>query len=533
MNRPEEGTSQIHSALYVDFDNIYINFAQQDGRTAHQFATNPERWLSWLEKQMTNKYLGPLAGPRRILIRRCYLNPQTFSEFRPYFIRAAFEVIDCPPLTKQGKTSADIHMVIDILDALYHTSNFIEFIILSADADFSPALVRLRRFSRFTAILPAGFVSPAYKASADYVIPLDLFVREALGVNHADEEQNLQVPDKEEVQASEELLAQMAQRLYDEAIVPGGVEASDMPEIFKSFPEFKKGTHWLGFYSLRRLTEVVVAQRGDLKIVDEDPWRVARTIYPLKRSAAAQDQAVEPAGIFAPDIRVAVAQWIRNIVAESRTAVPMAALAQAVQQRFGEAVSETAWLGAGSFKGLLSQLDLGKVKISTVMPGFVYDPERHADPAAPAGKPVVPLLAAESLDNFSLRYPELALLARKVHQFTETPYLMPEHYALLLQEIAREINENGYHLTRISKTVRDRCVERSVPVGRAQVNFVLIGIGYGGHRLGEELPEDPLKLGEALVQNTLNLCSTAQLNLSEAEIDQIRRWILGGLSPKV
>jgi hypothetical protein len=190
-------------------------------------------------------------------------------------------------------------------------------------------------------------------------------------------------------------------------------------------------------------------------------------------------------------------------------------------------------LGAGSFKGLLSQLDLGKVKISTVMPGFVYDPERHADPAAPAGKPVVPLLAAESLDNFSLRYPELALLARKVHQFTETPYLMPEHYALLLQEIAREINENGYHLTRISKTVRDRCVERSVPVGRAQVNFVLIGIGYGGHRLGEELPEDPLKLGEALVQNTLNLCSTAQLNLSEAEIDQIRRWILGGLSPKV
>ena len=528
MNKQNEGTRQVHSALYVDFDNIFLNFAQQDHHTAVQFATNPERWLAWLESQMTTKYLGPLAAPRRILIRRCYLNPQTFSEYRPYFIRAAFEVIDCPPLTKQGKTSADIHMVIDILDALYHSSNFTEFIILSADADFSPVLVRLRRFSRYTAILPVGFVSPAYKASGDYLIPLDLFVRDALGVSHAEEEQGMQFPNHEEGHASGEMLEKLAARIYEEAIVPGGVEASDLPEIYKSFPEFTKGLHWMGFYSLRRLTEAVVAQRSDLKIIDDDPWRVARTAYALKRQPGEAGAPDDELALQVPDLRAAVAQWIRNIVGEARSAVPMAALAQAVQQRFGEALSDTDWLGAGTFKTLLTQLDLGANQIAEVIPGYVYDPQRHAVPAA------LPAIADQDLlpdplDNFSLRYPELALLARKVHQFTETPYLMPEHYALMFNEIAGEINENQYHLTRTSKTVRDRCVEHGAPVGRAHVNFILIGIGYGGHRLGEELPEDPHALAQALIQNTLNLCGTAQLNLSENEIAQIRQWIAGGL----
>ena len=529
MTKPEEATRQIHSALYVDFDNIYINLAQQDGHTAHQFATDPERWFAWLEKQMPTKYLGPLSAPRRILIRRCYLNPQTFSEFRPYFIRAAFEVIDCPPLTKQGKTSADIHMVIDILDALYHTSHFTEFIILSADADFSPLLVRLRRFSRFTAILPVGFVSPAYKASGDYLIPLDLFIRDALGVTHLDDEQNMQMPEWENSQASSELLKHLAGRIYDAAVVSGGLEASELPEIYKSSADFRKGTHWLGYMSLRRLTEAVVAHRPDLKIIDDDPWRVARVASDKPQDAAVDSG--ETAGQAAlPDLQAAVAQWVCHIVNESKTAVPMASLAHAVQQRFGEAVSESGWLGAGSFKSLLSQLDLRPVAISTAMPGYVYDPARHENPADASAEEVGrPALVTEPLDNFSLRYPELAGLARKIHQFTETPYLMPEHYAIMLREIARHINEEGYHLTRTSKTVRDRCVERGAPVARAHVNFVLIGIGYAGHRLGSELPENPDELGEALVQNTLNLCSTAQLNLAESEVAQIRQWICSGL----
>ena len=61
-------------------------------------------------------------------------------------------------------------------------------------------------------------------------------------------------------------------------------------------------------------------------------------------------------------------------------------------------------------------------------------------------------------------------------------------------------------------------------------NFVLFGIGYAGYHLGENLPEDPERLGEAVVQNTLNLCQAARVNLSEEEVTQVREWIMGALS---
>ena len=42
----------VRSALFVDFDNIYLSFANQDQQLAHQFATTPDRWLAWLEQKM-------------------------------------------------------------------------------------------------------------------------------------------------------------------------------------------------------------------------------------------------------------------------------------------------------------------------------------------------------------------------------------------------------------------------------------------------------------------------------------------------
>ena len=81
------------------------------------------------------------ARPRSILIRRCYPNPDAgFRRFRSFFTSAAFSVIDCPSLTRTGKNSADIYMVMDILDTLSHKTYFDEFIIFSGDSDFMPVL---------------------------------------------------------------------------------------------------------------------------------------------------------------------------------------------------------------------------------------------------------------------------------------------------------------------------------------------------------------------------------------------------------
>jgi hypothetical protein len=92
--------------MFVDFDNIFITYASEDEELAKEFATKPEKWLEWIEKQMPAAHLGD-STERKVLIRRCYMNPVVFAQHRPFFTRAGFEVIDCPPLTTRGKTSTD------------------------------------------------------------------------------------------------------------------------------------------------------------------------------------------------------------------------------------------------------------------------------------------------------------------------------------------------------------------------------------------------------------------------------------------
>jgi len=536
MSLPETEPRHIRAALFVDFDNIQIGLEQQDPSFAAEFATNPERWLTWLEKQMPCNYPGVGPAQRRILIRRCYMNPHKFSGFRPYFIRSAFEVIDCPPLTARGKTSTDIHMVMDILDSLHESTYLHEFIILSGDADFTPVLLRLRRHDRCNAVLSVGYVSPAYKASCDYLISQDEFVHDALGIRYQEDE-GPQIHLDEISEATAGILDRMAARIWEVAAPSEGIEASELPAVYKEFAEFRQSIHWLGFYSLRRLTEALVARRSDLRIVEEDPWRVARAV---PAQAAAEPGATEEAAadLLPADPRAELSAWLKTTVSAAKAPVTMAQLAQAMVQHFQERVSNDDWLGAGTFKSLLEQLDLQGLKLSPVTPGYVYDPARHAAPNGTAAmngaaheeaRPdQAPIVAPQ--DALAAKYPELAPLAWKVHQLTDTPYLLPEHYAVLLRELAREINERGYQLTRTSKTVRDRCVERGAPVARSHINFVLVGLGYMGYRFGNEPPERPERLGEALVQNTINLCRTAQLSLTEEEEDQVREWIMGKLA---
>lgn len=529
-NRPAR---QVHTALFVDFDNIYLSLETQDLNAAQAFATNPDRWLAWLEHEL------PLPGPdgfaatRRSLIRRTYLNPQTFGHYRPYFIRSAFEVIDCPPLTRQGKTSTDIYMVMDILDAIHNGTYIDEFLILSSDADFTPVLLRLRKHARYSAVLSVGYVSPAYKAACDFLIDQDTFIYRALGIQEPEfDEDELRPAIADRSTAA--LLERIAERLADAAAAePDGLQASELPAVYKEFPEFRLSTHWLGFFSLRNLTEALIGLRDDLTILEDDPWTVMR-ITPLPVNVLEQQPYTEDA--TPGDLRQQIAETIRGRVKASPTPVVMAVLAWAIQERFGRQLANTNWLGAGSFKDLLMELDLGDLQISAITPGRVFDPSRHIPPGeerigvATASEAYAGLPTSERPDQFIAAYPGLAPLARKISQFTDTPYLMPEHYALLLTELAREINERGYQITRTSKTVRDRCVEKGAPVARAHVNFVLHGIRLAGHVYSQEGGEDALTLGKTLVDNITNLCRTAQLDLNEEEHGRVRQWITGFIS---
>jgi hypothetical protein len=173
------------SALFVDFDNVFTQLRQVSADAADRFARHPTEWIQWLADSL------PLPDPheegeqRRLLVRRCYLNPNWYQNFRHAFLRAGFEVVDCPPVTSQGKTSTDIHMVLDIVELLQHDTRYDEFIVFSADADFTPVLRKLRRFDRRTTVLAIGYPSAAYQASADLLIDEREFIGKVLAEKSA------------------------------------------------------------------------------------------------------------------------------------------------------------------------------------------------------------------------------------------------------------------------------------------------------------------------------------------------------------
>lgn len=167
----ENGLRLVRSALYLDFDNVYSGLCRVDRVAANTFANNPGLLLDWLSGGEDDAG----AFRRRFLVRDCYLNPQEYAWCRAQFVAAGFRVIDCPSMTQQGKSSADTHIVLDVVEALSHTTRFDEFVICSADADFSPLMTKLRRHDRRTVMVAAGPFAAAYEAVCDTTIgPMQL-----------------------------------------------------------------------------------------------------------------------------------------------------------------------------------------------------------------------------------------------------------------------------------------------------------------------------------------------------------------------
>ena len=96
------------SALFVDFDNVFSQLRQLQPDAAERFARNPLQWIGWLTQSLPLPLPSDDGERRRLLVRRCYLNPNWYQAYRHAFLRAGFEIVDCPPVTSQGKTSTDI-----------------------------------------------------------------------------------------------------------------------------------------------------------------------------------------------------------------------------------------------------------------------------------------------------------------------------------------------------------------------------------------------------------------------------------------
>ncbi|MFF1386128.1 NYN domain-containing protein [Arthrobacter sp. NPDC058288] len=160
----------IRAAMFVDFDNVYTGLLALDPLAAKRFAEDPKHWADALSAG------GSAENSRRFLIRNCYLNPVVYSKYRTYWTRAGFRVIDCPSLTQRGKSSTDINLVLDAMDALSGSAGIDEFFIASADADFTSLIQRFRAADKMTTVIAAGAVAFAYREMADSVVESHDFV---------------------------------------------------------------------------------------------------------------------------------------------------------------------------------------------------------------------------------------------------------------------------------------------------------------------------------------------------------------------
>ncbi len=509
----------LKSALFIDFDNIYLGLRQLDEYAAEVFASKPNLWLKWLEEGMPGMETAGGGSPlppqprREILIRRCYLNPRDFHRYRPYFTRSAFSVVDCPSLTSQGKNSADIYMVMDIIDTLDHKTHFDEFIILSGDSDFTPVLLRLRAHGRKATILAAGPDSPAYIAASDLVISEDVFIEYALAAKESRGSQERVQPVT--VTATPELLDAMAAKLYAEASANGEIPATQLPRLLREFPEFRRDSNWLGYFSLRALATSLTRRRPELQIAEGDPWRVVVAVPKRSRSRTKNGET----GRASKDdvIRQRILERVRHLVAEANEPILMAKAAHDVINNVGKQVLDSHWLGAGTFKNLLQSYDNLPFEIATSpSPGYLYDPERHVLPGEGGEEE-----GKQTVD------PELAEFTERVSQITGIPNLTSHQYAMLFTALAEHLSDHSYHLTSTSKAVRDLCIERGESISRSAVSSVLKGITYAKHRFSKR--DTPLRLARVYRKSVLSRCEDAELELSAKEKKLLDRWLIGGL----
>jgi hypothetical protein len=322
------------SALFVDFDNVFSQLRQLQPDAAERFARHPSEWIGWLINSLELPDPHETDERRRLLVRRCYLNPNWYQSYRHAFLRAGFEIVDCPPVTSQGKTSTDIHMVLDIIDLLQHETRCDEFIVFSADADFTPVLRKLRRYDRRTTVLAIGFPSAAYQASADLLIEERLFVREALGIGR-------QSPETSATQSA-----------------PAGDPIAAVVADGK-------------------------APKGDL-VVDSTA------------NTKATPNGKDAAPVATPDELSLIATRIWATVEESPLPVSAALLAARLRQDHPD-IMET-WNGLGTFKAFFRSLKLSRLLWLSGSGGRVLDPSRHdMDGTLPEQDPESPWAGAEAL----------------------------------------------------------------------------------------------------------------------------------------
>lgn len=445
-------------ALFVDFDNVYTGLRKISVEAAERFSRQPLAWVQWLTSTaLFEDAAESQLDRRRILVRRCYLNPVPYQRYRRPFHEAGFEIVDCPPMTATGKTSTDIHLVLDSIDALQDATHFDEFVIFSADADFSPLLRRLRRHDRRTVVFAAGAMSESYKASADRVIDIQTFLRDALQLAPVEDEEEVLVDgvvvDSRFENSHDAQVAEFIRQRVLHAESP--IQLPALAQLLqREFPRIREGS-WLGsgsFLSLLRQLKVhgvefdfeggsaFDRERMAKRLATQPQGNLAATVE-MKSETSQVDHAPETHA----ELRREAEAIVKKLVSESAVPVHHAVLAQVLRRELpglGEG-----WAGASTFGGFLRQLQLNPLEQATLENGttmVLYDPARHPAPAGVVGdKLVLGMLRAAEIPEIKASDFARILGAARLHMGNAEPF----EISLVSRQVAQTLVNEGLHVS--------------------------------------------------------------------------------------
>ncbi len=450
-------------ALFVDFDNVYSGLRRISAEAAERFSRQPLRWLSWLTTGADGEEIDETSRDRRrVLVRRCYLNPVMYQKYRRPFHEAGFEIVDCPPMTATGKTSTDIHLVLDTMDALLDDTHFDEFIVFSADADFSPVLRRLRRHDRRTVVFAAGAMSESYKASADRVIDIQTFLHDALELASAEDEEELpmHVDSPVDTAATGDLRKRLADRVR--RIVLKAELPVRLPTLAQSLQRENAGLRegqWDGagsFGNLMRqldIAEIEFDFQSDVAIDRQrmGNWLAADAMRQTT-SAPSASPVEETAQLEAPSqslspaaLKTAAEEIVKRSVAESKTPVHLAVLGQVLRRQLPQLTN--GWAGAPTLAAFLHQLNiepLQRVILDNGTTAVLYDPARHEPPTGVVGdRLVIGMLRAAELPE--MRGADLVriLANTRLHMGTAESF----EIANVSRSVATSMTEGGFSIS--------------------------------------------------------------------------------------
>ena len=522
------------SAVFVDYDNIYLSLRRKSEDAAKRFAKDAIGWLRQIE---SGALITPTNGlspnvPRRIVMNRCYGNPvprrntsdnstdmSSFPFVRHHFLRAGFEVVDCPPLTAQLKNSSDIRMVMDLRDYLSHETHFDEFIILSGDADFTPVLHRLRAHARRTVIYATEYTAAPYTAISDgEVREADLV--ELLTQSRASiEDLSAGAPATQATQ-----LEAVRRAIIDE--VAAAVRSANAPVPLEVLADRAVrtvghdrtiGTSWGGAGGFRELLLQGLPQ--GLRLSGEPPY----VVIDIQRHVA--QPATTPPRL------------------ESRTIPPSLDLGELPAR--GERIStparddladheQRAYAGLGGLRG--SEAPLQRSAAAPAQNGTMIARRSALD--APQGKPAskpeqAAFQAAAQTTQPQSQAPQSGASIQqsiaRIHEACKAPPLAPPEYRMLFETIAQEITENGLIGAQTIQNITKRAQERGIDVQRDDVRFVLEVISEADPWFEQGASAN---LFAGRFRNfVVARCRAQGLTLSADELDLVEAWFAGSGVP--